>query len=120
MLDRFAKSVGLLLMILGLLGFMAPLTPHGLLFNIFRIDPIHNMVHLVSGALLFSVGFSQNCMLMRRVVLFFATVYGVITILGFFLPVVFGMHFNMPDNILHLAVTTAALIFALPEHHIAR
>jgi hypothetical protein len=115
MVNQYAKTLGFILLVIGVLGFIAPLTPDSKLFGIFLVDPVHNMVHLVSGAVLFAMGFSNNYLLIRRVVLTFAAVYGLVAILGFFMPVVLGMHLNMADNILHLAIVASALYYALPQ-----
>lgn len=120
MIDRFAKGLGLILMFVGILGFISPLTPDSKLFGIFLVNTPHNIVHLASGAILFAIGFSHNLLLTQRVVLAFAAIYGLITIMGFFAPVVFGMAVNMADNFLHLGVTVAALVSALPQRAMMR
>ena len=50
------------------------------------------------------------------VVLLFAAIYGLLTVLGFLSKqgLVLGMPMNMADNVLHLTVTAVSLIFALP------
>jgi hypothetical protein len=116
MVNTYAKAVGLLLFLLGLLGAIPLFTPDGLLFGIFRVDTFHNLFHLGSGLILMAVGFSLHWALARRVVLLCALVYGFLTVLGFLAPDAhaLGMSVNMADNVLHLTITATALMFALP------
>jgi hypothetical protein len=120
MVDKFAKVIGLVLFVIGILGFISPLTPNGKLLGVFLVDPVHNMVHLIAGVILFAVGYSSNCILLRRTVLAFAAFYGLLGVFGFVKPVIFGMHLNLADNLLHLGIMTSALLFALPEHHMTQ
>ncbi|WP_373533336.1 DUF4383 domain-containing protein [Vampirovibrio sp.] len=119
MVHTYAKVVGLALFLLGLLGGIPLFAPQGLLFGIFRVDFIHNLLHLVSGLILMGVGFGVHWGVARRIVLLFALIYGFLTVLGFLAPDgrVLGMAVNMADNVLHLTVTATALMFALPVRH---
>jgi hypothetical protein len=120
MVNTYAKVLGLALILVGALGFVPALTPNNMLFGIFMTDTAHNMVHLLSGLVLFSVGFSDDYELIRRIVLLFAVIYGLITLLGFTTPsggLVLGMPMNLADDILHLGITVTALVFALPQRY---
>jgi hypothetical protein len=46
---RYALVAGVILTVIGILGFIPALAPNGDLFGLFAIDPVHNLVHLVSG-----------------------------------------------------------------------
>lgn len=120
MVTTFAKVLGFFFLLIGILGFVPAATPDHMLFGIFMTDTPHNIVHLLSGVILLAVGFSENWELTRRVVLLFAAVYGLVTVLGFFTPdggTVMGLHMNMADDVLHLAITVTALMFALPQQY---
>lgn len=119
MITNYAKVIGVILLLVGILGFIPGIAPHGMLFNMFMVDGMHNVVHLVSGAIFLAAGFSENWELSRRVTLVFAVIYGLVTLLGFISPnnVVLGMHMNMADNVLHLAITASALIFGLQPRY---
>lgn len=120
MVTTYAKVMGLIFLVIGILGFIPALVSDGMLFGVFMVDTLHNIVHLLSGVILLGVGFSNNWEMTRRVVLLFAAVYGLVTVLGFFTPDggrVLGMRMNMPDDVLHLAITVSALMFALPQRY---
>ena len=119
MVLNYAKVIGLIFLAIGILGYIPGVAPNGMLFGIFMINSVHNIVHLVSGLLFLAVGFSNNWDLARRVTLAFAAVYGLVTLMGFISPshVVMGMPLNMADNVLHLAITVSALLFGLPQRY---
>lgn len=119
MVTHYAKVMGIIFLLLGILGFIPSLCPDGMLFNLFMVNPFHNMVHILSGAAFLYVGFTENWDLSRRVALFFAAMYGLIMLLGFLNPgeIVLGMRVNMADNVLHLAIATSALVFGLPHRY---
>lgn len=120
MLSIFAKILGAVFLLIGILGFIPQTAPDGMLLGIFMVDTTHNIIHILSGIVLLAVGLSDNFDLIRRVVLGFAIIYGLVTVLGFLAPdgsEILGMHMNMADNILHLVITVAALMFALPQRY---
>lgn len=116
MVNIYAKVVGALLFIVGILGGIPAFAPDGMLFGVFMVDTVHNLFHLISGLVLLAAGFGVQWELSRRLVLGFAIVYGLLTLAGFLSPAgrVLGMQFNMADNVLHLTLTATALMFALP------
>jgi hypothetical protein len=116
MVNTYAKILGALLFIAGILGGIPAFAPDGMLFGVFMVDTVHNLFHLISGLVLLVAGFGVQWEVSRRIVLGFALVYGLLTLAGFLAPEgrVLGMHFNMADNVLHLTFTATALMFALP------
>ena len=116
MVNIYAKVAGLTLFVIGVLGGIPSIAPNGMLFGIFMVDSYHNLFHILSGLVLLAAGMSANWDVSRRIVLFFAAVYGLLTVMGFLSPhgIVFGMPMNMADNVLHLTVTAMSLVFALP------
>lgn len=119
MILNYAKVMGLIFLTIGILGFIPGATPNDMLFGLFMVNAMHNVVYLLSGLVLLAVGLSNNWELSRRVILAFAAIYGLVTLLGFIIPshVVMGMPMNMADNVLHLAITASALLFGLPERY---
>lgn len=116
MVSIYAKIVGALMFIAGILGGIPAFAPDGMLFGVFMVDTVHNLFHLISGLVLLAAGFGVQWDVSRRIVLGFAAIYGLLTLAGFLAPEgrVLGMHFNMADNVLHLTLTATALMFALP------
>lgn len=116
MVQGYAKLVGAFVLAAGLLGGVSLLTPQGLFLGIFRVDMMHNLIHVMTGLVLLLAGFSAPWELARRIVLGMAAFYGLLTVLGFLAPEgrILGMQLNMADNVLHLTLTASALVFALP------
>lgn len=115
MAKQYAKVLGIIFLLLGFMGFIPGLTPGGLLLGIFMVDPFHNMVHLLSGLLLVSVGFSGTEAAARNAALIFGLVYGLVTIIGFTNQgSILGLFMvNMPDNFLHLVISVTAIAVGL-------
>lgn len=94
----------------GVAGFLPSFTPDGLLFGIFMVDTMHNVVHLVSGvvAIMAATRFNYSVLFFKV----FAILYGIVTVLGFWLQGDLGfimIHMNTADNFLHLGITLVAL-----------
>jgi hypothetical protein len=119
MINTYAKVMGGILLLIGILGFVPAFAPDGMLFGIFMVDGMHNVVHLISGLLLLAVGLSNNWDLARKVTLLFAAIYGIITLMGFLSSdnIVMGMRMNLADDVLHLGITASALLFGLQQRY---
>ncbi len=106
-----AKWFGWVLLIVGIAGFIpGVVTSSGLELGIFKVDMMHNLIHIVSGLIaLFcvsSIGASKTFFKI------FGIVYGIITILGFAgNGMVLGMMMNTADNLLHVVITLYSLYF---------
>lgn len=104
---------GVVLLLVGLLGFIPALTPGGLLLGIFQVDLLHNIVHLATGAaalyLAMTMG-EKGAILFGKV---FGVVYALVTVLGFLTGYALGLPgviaVNMADNLLHVALTAVFL-----------
>jgi hypothetical protein len=116
---RFDIILGLILTLVGVLGFFPNLTPGDRLFGLFMVDTAHNIVHLLSGMILLGVGFGGSEVLARQTALVFGMIYAIVTILGFLgINPVFGfIMVNSPDNILHLLISVSALAVGLAKQH---
>jgi hypothetical protein len=113
----FAYLVGAVLILAGIVGFFADSafdTGNGIdgdkLLGILEVNGIHNLVHIGSGLLLLAVAPKRATA--RYGVLAFGAVYAIVTIIGLadgedvlgLIPV------NPADNVLHIALTAAALL----------
>ena len=116
MVKTYDRIVGLFFLIIGILGFVPALVTHNLLFNVFMVDSVHNVVHIVTGLVLLMAGYA-SIPVARNTTLAVAAIYGLVTILGFMGgQTVLGLFMvNMADNILHLVVALTAFAVALPN-----
>lgn len=111
MIRKAAKVFGVVLILVGVLGFIPGITTDGHLLGIFHINGIHNIIHLATGAIALAAGFS-SAHASRLYFQIFGIVYGLVAILGF----VYGdkdllglVANNMADTLLHIAITVGAL-----------
>jgi hypothetical protein len=103
--------LGAVLALVGVLGFILPLAPDGNLLGIFAIDPLHNVVHLLSGIVGLAAGFAAGSRYARMYALVFGLVYALVTVVGFIMGTsVLGLiTVNVADNFLHLLIAISAL-----------
>lgn len=96
----------------GVAGFLPAFTTDGLLFGWFLVDPVHNVVHIVSGVFAIMAATKLNYTIWYFRI--FGFIYLLVTILGFSRNGdLWMMHVNMADNILHLCIALLALFFGL-------
>lgn len=96
--------------IVGLVGVMTE--PGTLMLGIFQVDFLHNLVHLISGAVFALVGVGLAGQNKERYVFqVFGIFYALITLVGFIqgYTVAGLIGVNMADNLLHLAIAVVAL-----------
>lgn len=99
--------LGVVLVIVGILGFfMNPI------LGIFAVDPVHNVVHLLSGVIALGAA-ATSVQYSRLYLIVFGLVYALVTILGFVQgsPILGLITVNAADNYLHLAIAAVCLIF---------
>lgn len=48
---QVALYLGVVVLVTGLAGFIPALVPDGKVFGLFLVDPLHNVVHILTGAL---------------------------------------------------------------------
>ena len=112
MVKTFTMVLGVVLLLVGILGFV--LTPNdGLLLGVFAANTTHHVIHLASGILgiaAATMGWSRTfCQI-------FGPVYLLVGVLGLVLVGSDGMllgmvHVNMADHFLHFAIGGAATYF---------
>ncbi len=114
MLKTMAKVFGIVLLLVGVLGFIPGVTTtDGNLLGIFRVDALHNIVHLVSGALALWASMSEDSKASRMFFQIFGVVYLILAVLGFITPdggPLLGLvASNTADTWLHVVLAVVAL-----------
>ncbi len=106
LVSPLTRILGVVLVVVGLLGFFMP-SP---LLGFFEVDALHNIIHLVSGAIALYVGGNQA--MARMFLIIFGLVYGAVAVIGFMQGnTVLGLFVvNMYDNYLHVAIAAACLV----------
>jgi hypothetical protein len=106
-----AVLAGLTFLALGVAGFVPALSPQGLLFGLFAVNPSQNMFHIATGilgVLLGAAGQSVSITYFRLV----GIVYALAVVLGLFAGrsgEVMGLAINAPGQVLHAAIAWVAL-----------
>ena len=115
MLKTAAIIFGIFFLVAGIGGFVPALAPqHGtgnMLFGIFMVGPVHNVVHLASGAAALLCGF-MGAGAARKYFQIFGIVYALVAVLGFFYgntPILGMVEHNVADIGLHIAIAAVAL-----------
>ena len=113
----YAGIVGVVVVLIGVVGL---LLGERSLLGLVNIDILEDVVHLVTGGLLAYVGFGQRDEgLARNVVGGLGVVYLLVGVLGFAIPMLFGLlphGYSIVDNLIHLALGGAGIVvgFLLP------
>lgn len=116
----FALLFGAILVVVGVLGFAPQAVTDGLLLGIFGVNPLHNVVHILTGLLGLVLGYyAGGASLFNKVggvlylVLFLVGAIAVALGSGLFL------NLNWADNLLHLglAILVGAVGFGIGERH---
>ena len=109
----YAQVVGVVLILLGVVGL---LLGDELFLGILNIDLVEDIVHLLSGGLLAYIGFGRtDDGAVRSVVGVVGVVYLLVGILGFIVPMLFGLipsGYTIYDNLVHLALGVLGLVVA--------
>lgn len=107
--QKLAKLFGIVLLLIGVLGFVPGITMDGYLLGLFEVNTLHNIIHLLTGIVgILAAASLSNSKLFFKV---FGVVYLIVTILGFTQGgSVLGLFMaNMADNLLHVVITAVAL-----------
>jgi hypothetical protein len=115
MAKRIATILGIVFLLVGIVGFVAPK------FLGAHLDTPHNLVHIVSGAAALYFGLAGSLSGARLFCLLFGAVYLLLGIVGFLLGdgpdrmfnVAGLLHLGTMDHIIHLALGTIFLIGGL-------
>ena len=112
MLKTAALTFAAVFLLIGILGFVPAFTPDNNLLGIFKVDAIHNIIHLLSGAVALYVGLTSEAH-SKLYFQVFGVVYALVTIIGFAqfgsdkLLGIFAI--NPADDFLHIVIAAAAL-----------
>ena len=112
MLKPAAILFGLFFIVAGIGGFVPSLAPAGMLFGIFMIGPVHNVIHLASGAVALICGFA-GAGASRKYFQIFGIVYLLVGLLGFYYgnqPLVGMVEHNQADIWLHIGIAAVSLL----------
>jgi hypothetical protein len=106
-----AVIFGIVLLVIGILGFVPNISPNGMLFWVFHVNPLHNVIHLLSGLIALWVG-SVSIPGSKLFFQIFGVIYALLAVLGFGYQqasIFTLIANNMADAWLHLILGVAAL-----------
>src|SRR5438309_1566969 len=107
-----AQILGIVLVLVGILGFVSALVTNGNLLGIFAVTTMHNVIHLLTGAVLLVGAFTAGGRNARLVNIILGVVYLLVTVVGFAAPSVLdalGVATNTADHLLHLVLGVVLL-----------
>jgi hypothetical protein len=109
----YAQIIGGVLILVGLVGLVVG---DQVWLGILNVDILEDVVHLITGGLLAYVGFGRvDQALTRTVVGVLGVIYLVVGVLGFVVPMIFGLiphGYTLFDNLLHLALGIVSIALA--------
>ena len=111
MLKIAAIIFGIVFIVGGIAGFIPSLAPSGMLLGIFMVGPIHNCIHLASGAAALLCAFAGSGAA-RKYFQIFGIVYLLVALIGFVYgnnPLLGMVEHNKADIGLHLGIAAVAL-----------
>lgn len=103
---KIITILGVVFLAIGVLGFF-----NDPLLGVFEVDTLHNIIHLLSGALALVVA-GMGTDAMRAYTRVFGVVYGLVAVLGFLMPgdMILGLFMStMADDVLHLVLAVVLL-----------
>ena len=113
MLKTLAFVFGVVLVVIGLLGFVPAASPNGLLLNIFHVNTAHNVVHLVTGLAALLAGWGGISQFTPKLFFqVFGVIYLLVALLGFWYgnaPIFNVLANNLADSFLHLGIAAVSL-----------
>ena len=109
----YAQILGVVLLVIGVVGLVVG---NEVVLGILNSDIFEDIVHLITGGLLAYVGFGRvDQALIRTVVGVLGIIYLVVGVLGFVVPMIFGLiphGYTLFDNLLHLALGILSIALA--------
>lgn len=111
MLKTIALVFGVIMILVGILGFIPQVNSGDLLLGIFRVNDAHNWIHLITGAVAVWCGLTTSHA-SRLFFKIFGIIYAVVAVLGFFYMdhAILGIVANnMADNLLHIVIAVGSL-----------
>lgn len=119
MLRTAARVFGFAFLLVGVLGFVPGITRNHMLLGVFHVNALHNLVHLLSGAVALAAA-ASSVNASRTFFRVFGVIYGLVAVLGFVAgdrPVLGLIANNAADTWLHVAIAGVSLLlgFAVKE-----
>ena len=113
MMKALAIIYGIVFVAIGVMGFLPHFTQKEMLFGMFQVNAMHNIVHLVTGLIALWVGFStaSACRIFFQV---FGIIYLLVSFLGFYYgdQMMLGIIANnAADSWAHLLIAFVTLFF---------
>ena len=119
MVRMFAQVVGVVLILVGIVGFFL-----GNGFLGLNVDTVENIVHLLTGAIFLYAGFGvATDAAARPIVMGLGVLYIIVLIVGILSPTLFGLlpyGYHAVDHIIHGAVGILSLAVAYMQPSTAR
>lgn len=109
MTQTLAWVFGVVLTLVGILGFVPGVTNDMMLLGIFHVDMLHNIIHIVTGLAALAAAWGMYSS--RLYFQVFGVVYALVAVLGFVGGdnVLGILMVNMADNLLHVLIAAVAL-----------
>ena len=98
-IQRITLGLGVFYVAIGILGFVPGITSNGLLLGIFAVNALHNIAHLVIGAVLIWGSMSAAVTMVNKAM---AVVFAVLVVASFIAPILEQLPLNQADTVLHL------------------
>ena len=100
---------GIILVLVGVLGFVPGVTTDGMLLGIFMVDGVHSAIHILTGVAALAAAWGMYST--RLFFQVFGVVYALVAVVGFVMGgSIFGLFMtNMADHVLHLVLAVAFL-----------
>ncbi len=109
-IQKITLGFGIVYALVGVLGFIpgittrpanpGPVPGEGLLLGIFAVNVVHNLAHIVLGAVLVWGGLSAaNVVPVNKAM---AVVFAALVVVSIIAPIAEGVAINPPDTVLHL------------------
>ena len=109
----YAQVLGVVLILVGIVGLVLG---DQVILGILNTDIVEDIVHLITGGLLAYIGFGRmDVATARNLVLALGVIYLLVGILGFVVPMMFGLiphGYTLFDDLLHLALGVLSLAVA--------
>ena len=106
---KYAQIVGVVLLVIAAVGFIAGEDP---LLGVLNIDLQEDLIHLLTGGLLTYVGFTKSEKVIAGVVGILGAVYLLVGVIGFVSPGLLGIlshDYSLLDNMIHLTLGVLGL-----------
>lgn len=101
MIRIIAILCGVAFIFVGVGGFLATFKSNGLLFSLFQVDTVHNVVHILTGVIAIMAATTHRSA--KRFFQIFGFLYLIAALIGFWRGDLLIMPVNTADNVLHIA-----------------